>query len=269
MKHPLLEVRDLKKYFPIRAGVLRRPVGVVKAVDGVDLTLGHGEIVGVVGESGCGKSTLARTVIRLIEPTAGSIYYQGRDLIAFSAQDLAALRPEIQIVFQDPLSSLNPRKRIGESLAEPLRFHGLAKDEREVLRRVDETLHQIGLSSDIAHRYPHEYSGGQLQRICIGRAIIMRPKLIICDEAVSSLDVSVQGQIVNLLSDLQRDLSLSYLFIAHDLSIVRHFCDRTYVMYKGQIVEHGPTESLFEHPKRAYTQGLLDAIPPTHPERTG
>lgn len=261
MKERLLEVKALKQYFPVWAGVLRRQVGTIKAVDGVDLTVHKGETVGLVGESGCGKTTFARSIIRLIEPTAGEVIFEGRDLLALSQDALTRLRTEIQIVFQNPLLSLNPRKTIADSIAEPLRFHQLVQSEEECQARVAQALEEVGLTADIAQRYPHEFSGGQLQRICIGRAIILRPKLLICDEAVSSLDLSVQGQILNLLSELQSRLGLSYLFIAHDLAVVRHFCDYVSVMYAGKIVEKAPTDELFSHPKNPYTQSLLQAIP--------
>lgn len=261
MKESLLVVRGLKKYFPLLAGVFRHQVGVIKAVDGVDLTVYSGQTLGLVGESGCGKSTCARAILRLIEPTAGEVIYQGRDLLALQASDLKALRREIQIVFQDPLLSLNPRKTIADSLGEPLRFHRITTDPEEEQIRVIETLEQVGLSAGVRNRYPHEFSGGQLQRICIGRAIILRPRLVICDEAVSSLDISVQGQILNLLSELQSRLGLSYLFIAHDLAVVRHFCDQVAVMYRGKIIESAAADELFTHPQEAYTKTLLAAIP--------
>lgn len=264
MREELLVVRGLKKHFPVVAGILRRQVGMIKAVDGIDFTVHSGQTVGLVGESGCGKSTCARAILRLIEPTAGSVFYRGQNLLTLSRQELRALRAEIQIVFQDPLVSLNPRKTIAESLGEPLRFHHLEAEHE----RVTQTLEQVGLDADVRDRYPHEFSGGQLQRICIGRAIILKPRLVICDEAVSSLDTSVQGQILNLLSALQKQLGLSYLFIAHDLAVVRYFCDEVVVMYSGKVVERGSAEALFNHPQEAYTRALLDAIPRSdHPRR--
>jgi ABC-type oligopeptide transport system ATPase subunit len=261
MTQELLNVRGLKKTFPIWAGVLRRQVGEIKAVDGVDLTVHAGESVGLVGESGSGKSTCARAIIRLIAPTEGSVQFLGHDFLALNATELRAMRPHIQMIFQDPMVSLNPRKTIGQSLGEPLRFHGMVQSLHEEYTRVDETLGQVGLSADVRNRYPHEFSGGQLQRICIGRAIILKPQLIICDEAVSSLDVSVQGQILNLLSSLQQTLGLSYLFIAHDLAVVRHFCDYVLVMHRGKVVESAPADQLFTHPEHAYTKKLLAAAP--------
>lgn len=261
MSEILLDVRGLMKYFPVRAGVFRRLVGEIKAVDGVDLTVHRGMSVGLVGESGSGKSTFARAVIRLTEPTAGSVHFLGRDFLALNSKELKAIRPQLQIVFQDPMVSLNPRKTIGESLAEPLRFHHKVEGYDEEYARVAESLMQVGLEPEVRNRYPHEFSGGQLQRICIGRAIILRPQLIICDEAVSSLDISVQGQILNLLSDLQKQLHLSYLFIAHDLAVVRHFCDHVVVMYRGKVVESAPADQLFTNPQHAYTKQLLAAAP--------
>lgn len=257
MTDVVLAVRGLKKAFPVHAGILRRQVGEIIAVDGVDLTIRRGTSVGLVGESGCGKSTCARMIMRLIEPTAGTIHFLGQDFLALDADELKAMRPQMQIVFQDPMVSLNPRQTIGESLAEPLRFHQAAADNKEEQARVAETLLQVGLSPDVRDRYPHEFSGGQLQRICIGRAIILRPQLVICDEAVSSLDISIQGQILNLLSHLQQDLGLSYLFIAHDLAVVRHFCDDVVVMYQGKVVESAPAGQLFSNPQHAYTKKLL------------
>lgn len=265
MTEVLLSVRGLKKYFPVWAGVFRRQVGEIKAVDGVDLTIHRGASVGLVGESGCGKSTCARTILRLIEPTSGSVDFLGRDFLALNSAELKKLRRHIQIIFQDPMVSLNPRKTIGQSLGEPLRFHGMVANVEEESDRVAETLMQIGLAPEVRDRYPHEFSGGQLQRICIGRAIILKPQLIICDEAVSSLDISVQGQILNLLSDLQQTLGLSYLFIAHDLAVVRHFCDHVVVMYRGKVVESASADELFANPKAEYTKKLLSAAPRIYP----
>lgn len=257
----LLEVKGLKKYFPIVAGILRHQVGVIKAVDGIDFYLDPGEILGLVGESGSGKSTAARAAIRLIEPTEGTIHFNGADLLALDPTQMKKMRKEIQIVFQDPYASLNPRKSIGESIGEPLFYHGLVKNRQEQQEHVLRILRRIGLSTDTYRAYPHELSGGQQQRVCIGRAIAMQPKLIICDEAVSSLDVSVRAQILNLLLDLKEEYQLSYLFISHDLSVVRHMAKRVMVMYQGKIVESGDTEEVFLHPQNPYTQTLLAAIP--------
>ncbi|MDP1835505.1 MAG: ABC transporter ATP-binding protein [Chlamydiales bacterium] len=262
---PLLQVKGLKKYFPIVSGVFRKHVGNVKAVDGVDFTIPEGKIVGLVGESGCGKSTAARSSIRLLEPTAGQIFFRGQDITLLDQESLKKLRREMQMVFQDPLVSLNPRKTVGVSIGEGLRYHGMVTDPDLLRARVIEVLGQVGLSDDVIGRYPHEFSGGQLQRICIARALALEPKLVICDEAVSALDVSVQGQIINLLVDLQKRLGLSYLFIAHDLSVVRHICDHVVVMYLGKVMESAPAEELFANPKHPYTQALLSAVPKNHP----
>lgn len=267
MTVPLLEVTGLKKYFPITEGILRRHVGDIKAVDGIDLTLQTGQVLGIVGESGCGKSTAARTIIRLIEPTAGEVRFLGVDFLALSLLQLREMRKEIQIVFQDPYASLNPRQTVGNSIGEALTYHGLVTNRIEEREYVAEVMRRIGLSPDLMDRYPHQFSGGQQQRLCIGRAIALKPRLIICDEAVSALDVSVQAQILNLLIELQETMGLSYLFISHDLSIVRHICDWVVVMYKGKIVESASVEELFVHPKNPYTQGLLSAIPRRHPSR--
>lgn len=267
MSEPILSVNGLKKHFPIYRGVFRTQVGTVKAVDGVDLRIAPGEVVGLVGESGCGKSTLARTVMRLVEPTAGSIEFMGQDFCALRGAGLLAARRNMQMVFQDPYASLNPRKSIGESLSEPLLYHAVVESRQEARRVVAAVLKQVGLSSDVMNRYPHMFSGGQQQRICIGRAIALRPKLLVLDEAVSALDVSVQAQILNLLHQLKQELSLSYLFISHDLSVVKHICDRVVVLYMGKVVEEAPVEKLFADPQHPYTQALLSAIPVEHPSQ--
>lgn len=261
----LLEVKGLKKYFLVYSGLFRRQTGEVKAVDGIDFTLYSDHVLGVVGESGSGKSTLGRAAIRLIEPTAGEINFQGEDFLSFSGNKLKEARREIQIVFQDPYASLNPRKSIGFSIGEALVYHSLAENQKEVRERVAEALGQVGLSPDVMDRYPHQFSGGQQQRICIGRAIALRPKLIVCDEAVSALDVSVQAQILNLLMELKETLHLSYLFISHDLSIIRHLCDDVMVMKEGKVVEYGKVEEVFHHPSHVYTQKLLASIPRDRP----
>ncbi len=266
MNVPLLEVRDLKKHFPVRSGLFRRQVASVKAVDGLDLTIYPGQTVGLVGESGCGKSTAARTIIRLFEPTSGVVLYQGKDLQKLSAGELAQFRQEVAIVFQDPMLSLNPRMAIGDSIGEPLRYYGRVADRQELRRQVEAILEQVGLPASAMARYPHEFSGGQLQRICIGRAIALQPRLIVCDEAVSALDISVQAQILNLLVDLQQRLRFSYLFIAHDLSVVRHLCDYVVVMYLGKVMESAPANELFGNPKHPYTQALLSAVPRLYPD---
>ncbi len=263
---PLLEVRDLKKHFPIQAGVFKRTVGWVKAVDGIDFSVPQGKIVGLVGESGCGKSTAARLSIRLLEPTSGQILYRGQDIAFKKPAEIKQLRREMQMVFQDPQVSLNPRKTVGTSIGEGLRYHGIITDPDALADRVALILDQVGLAPEAMERYPHEFSGGQLQRICIGRAIALEPKLVICDEAVSALDVSVQGQILNLLVDLQRRLGFSYLFIAHDLSVVRHVCDHVVVMYLGKVMESAPAHELFANPRHPYTQALLSAVPRNHPD---
>lgn len=258
---PLLEVKGLKKYFPILAGFLRKEIGFIKAVDGIDFIIHSGEVLGMVGESGCGKSTAARTAIRLLEPTAGESYFEGQSLFSLPQHQLKALRKEIQIIFQDPYSSLNPRKNIRENMGEALLYHKIVSNQEEQSERVALVLEQVGLSPDVMMRYPHEFSGGQQQRICIGRAIALKPKLIVCDEAVSALDVSIQAQILNLLLELKEKFHLSYLFISHDLSIIRHISDRVAVLYGGKIIENRETDELFEDPHHAYTRTLLAAIP--------
>ena len=259
----LLQVEGLVKHFPVRKGVFGRVRGAVRAVDGVDFDLAAGETLGVVGESGCGKSTLGRAVLRLIEPSAGRVLFDGDDLGQLSLPALRRKRSAMQIIFQDPYSSLNPRMTVGQTLAEPLMLHGLAAGrERE---RVAELLHTVGLAPQHALRYPHEFSGGQRQRIGIARALAVEPKLIVCDEAVSALDVSVQAQVVNLLQDLQQQFGLAYIFIAHDLAVVKHIASRIAVMYLGRIVELADKRTLFATPRHPYTQALLSAIPLPEP----
>ncbi len=261
----LLEVRGLKKHFPVRSGFFGRVRGWVKAVDGVSFHLRRGETLGLVGESGCGKSTTGRCILRLLEPTAGRIRYAGRDLMDMEREELRAFRRKAQIVFQDPFSSLNPRMTVGAILGEVLRVHGLGGDARGRRRRIRELLDLVGLTVAHADRYPHEFSGGQRQRVGIARALAVEPEFIVCDEPVSALDVSVQASVINLLQDLQAELGLTYLFIAHDLALVEHVSDRVAVMYLGRVVETARAVDLYRRPRHPYSRALLSAVPRPDP----
>jgi len=264
---PLLEVRGLRMHFPISEGILmRRQVGEVKAVDGIDFSLRRGETLGLVGESGCGKTTTGRCILQLERPTSGAILYDGVDINGLSRDERLALRRRIQVIFQDPYSSLNPRMKVGDIIGEPIHVHGLAPDATRRRARVRELLEVCGLNPGFADRYPHEMSGGQRQRVGIARALALEPEFIVCDEAVSALDVSIQAQVINLLEDLRERFGLTYLFIAHDLSVVRHLCQRVAVMYLGRIVELADCDELFDNPLHPYTRALLAAVPVPDPE---
>src|SRR5579859_7838608 len=263
---PLLSVRGLRMHFPVTEGIVRRRVtGEVKAVDGIDFTVARGETLGLVGESGCGKTTTGRCILRLEQPTGGEILYDGVDLAKLERKAMMAMRRKIQVIFQDPYSSLNPRMKVGEIIAEPIKVHGIEPDATRRTARMRELLGICGLNAKFADRYPHEMSGGQRQRVGIARALALEPEFIVCDEAVSALDVSIQAQVVNLLEDLRERFGLTYLFIAHDLSVVRHLCQRVAVMYLGRIVELAECDELFDHPLHPYTRALLAAVPVPDP----
>jgi oligopeptide/dipeptide ABC transporter ATP-binding protein len=263
---PLIEVRDLVKHFPLRSGIIfQRQVGAVQAVDDVSFDVLEGETLGLVGESGCGKSTTARLLTRLLEPTSGQINYRGRDIAHLGRRELKPLRRDMQMIFQDPYSSLNPRKTVGSIIGEPFIIHGIEPDEGKRRKLVQALMDQVGLNPEHFNRLPHEFSGGQRQRIGVARAIALKPKLVVADEPVSALDVSIQAQILNLLRELQRELGLTIIFIAHDLSVVRHMCDRVAVMYLGKIVELAGADELYAHPRHPYTGALLSAVPVADP----
>jgi peptide/nickel transport system ATP-binding protein len=267
---PLIEVRNLVKHFPISRGVLvKRKVGAVQAVDGVSFDVKRGETLGIVGETGCGKSTTARLMMRLLEPTSGEVRFDGQDITKLKGSRLKAVRRDVQMIFQDPYSSLNPRKTVGATIAQPFVIHGLNEGKGERKRAVQELMETVGLNPEHYNRYPHEFSGGQRQRIGVARALALKPKLLIADEPVSALDVSIQAQVLNLLLEMQRRLGLTLVFIAHDLSVVRHMCDRVAVMYLGRVVEIGPGDALYTHPRHPYTGALLSAVPVPDPQLRG
>jgi oligopeptide/dipeptide ABC transporter ATP-binding protein len=261
----LMRITDLVKHFPIRKGLLQRQVGAVQAVDGVSFDVMRGETLGLVGESGCGKSTTARLILRLMDPTSGSIQFDGEEIGTASGSRLKELRRDMQMIFQDPYSSLNPRKTVGTIIAEPFAIHGMLKSEGERKRTVQDLMDRVGLNPEHFNRYPHEFSGGQRQRIGVARALALKPKVIVADEPVSALDVSIQAQILNLLRELQRDMGITLVFIAHDLSVVRHMCDRIAVMYLGRIVELADNQQLYAHPRMPYTGALMSAVPVPQP----
>jgi oligopeptide transport system ATP-binding protein len=264
---PLLDVRDLKMYFPITRGIIfQRQVGAIKAVDGLNFTMFKGETLGLVGESGCGKSTTGRAILQLYRPTNGEVFFEGTDITKSKGEDLRKMRRRMQMIFQDPYASLNPRMTVGSIIGEPLEVHNIGSSKKERQERVQELLKTVGLNPYFVNRYPHEFSGGQRQRIGVARALAVNPAFIVCDEPISALDVSIQAQIINLLEDLQDELGLTYLFIAHDLSVVRHISDRIAVMYLGKIVELADRDELYENPMHPYTQALLSAVPIPDPK---
>ncbi|WP_289141182.1 ABC transporter ATP-binding protein [uncultured Brevibacillus sp.] len=266
MTTPLLEVKGLQQHFPIKAGFLKRTTGHVKAVDGIDLTVYPGETLGIVGESGCGKSTTGRTILRLLEPTAGEVWFDGKDLAKLPKEEMRQMRKDLQMIFQDPYASLNPRMTIKQILLESLMVHNIGtKEERE--RTIEEIIQVVGLRKEHLNRHPHDFSGGQRQRIGIARALVVKPKLIIADEPVSALDVSIQSQVLNLLKDLKKEFNLTLMFISHDLSVVKHLCDRIAVMYLGRVVEIADKRMLFENPSHPYTRALLSAVPVAKPRQ--
>jgi oligopeptide/dipeptide ABC transporter ATP-binding protein len=265
-KNPILEVKQLKKYFPIKTGFLNKVTGNVRAVDGVDIQVYPGETLGIVGESGCGKSTLGRTILRLLEPSSGEVWFNGQDLAKLSTEEMRRMRKDIQMVFQDPYASLNPRKTIKQTLLEALQVHGIGSSNQERMAMIKEMIEVVGLRKEHLDLHPHNFSGGQRQRIGIARALVLKPKVIIADEPVSALDVSIQSQVLNLLKDLKKEFNLTLIFISHDLSVVKHLCDRIAVMYLGRVVESGDRKQLFSNPSHPYTQALLSAIPSTNPD---